>query len=177
MFGIVFGFIQVKASPTDTQYLRFVLNPNMEGHYISYHTSENSEEVLRVYPTKMSRVYTLTIPESKNEHIGLEYSHSDVFIRLTPRGCDLDIGAVPVLLRPHHISHIKIMPVGKTVRTRVTVANIDWQKRLIHCFFPNLKVEDVYLGHVLRPMSNLDESIDIYTDNGPPSIESEQEEG
>ena len=145
----------------------------MEGHYISYHTSENSEEVLRVYPTKLSRVYTLAIPESKNENIGLEYSHSDAIIRLTPRGCDLHIGAVPILLRPHHISHIKIMPVDKTVKTRVTVANIDWQKKLIHSFFPNLKVEDVYLGHVLHAMSSMDDWMDTYKDNEPPPVELE----
>jgi hypothetical protein len=148
----------------------------MEGHYISYHTSEHSEEVFRIYPTKLTRVYTLKIPDNKNENIALVYSHSDAVIRLTPCGCDLNIGAVPILLRPYHISHIKIMPVDKTVKTRVTIANTDWQKRLIHCFFPNLKEEDVYLGHVLHAMSSLDEWMDTYGDNEQPPAESEEEE-
>lgn len=129
----------------------------MEGEYISYHTSENSEELLRIYPTKLRRVHALQMPDENNNKIVLAYNHSVAIVRLTPCGCDLKAGAIAILLRPHHITHIKIMPVNKIIKSRVTMANTDWHEKIIHCFFPNLQVENIHLNKNIYPTLDINE--------------------
>ena len=128
----------------------------MEGHYVTYHL-EDGQEVLRMYPSSFRRIYTIYFDDEDNIH--LKYNHSDCLVKLTLDAPEINIGAIAMILRPHHVTHLKYMPANVTLKSRITLTNGDWQKNMVHAFFPNLMETNTYLMKQIHPGMNLLEFI------------------
>ena len=119
----------------------------MEGHYISFTHSNNSERetvLLKVFPSELRRKYSL---QNSNEttRIGvhavlempLEYKQTDVIVKMnTPNGAPVLVDAIPIILDNIEAVRITFMPANVTMIVRGEYTNR--LERYVYYFYPNI---------------------------------------
>ena len=118
----------------------------MEGHYISFTHSNNSERetvLLKVFPSELRRKYSL---QNSNETtrigvhavLALEYKQTDVIVKMnTPNGAPVLVDAIiPIILDNIEAVRITFMPANVTIIIRGEYTNR--LERYVYYFYPNI---------------------------------------
>lgn len=114
---------------------------------IMIHVKHEDETVLRFSPIEMRRVHALDI---HLDHTGLKYSHTDVLIRFE-NGSEGFVEAISCILETGtYIFHVEDADVSLSVYLSRTESQcINWLKKIVFSFFPNISVRNTYLGKSL----------------------------
>lgn len=102
------------------------------------------ETALRFTPVEMRRVHGLDIHPSR---IGLKYSHSDVVIQFE-NGSTAFLEAVTCILETATYT-VKVEPTDISLSVYLSRSEpecINWLKRIVFSFFPDIPVRNTYLG-------------------------------
>ena len=111
------------------------------------HVKHEDETVVRFSPIEMRRVHALDI---HSDHNALKYSHTDVLIQFE-NGSKGFVEAISCMLETGtYTIHVEDADVSLSAYlSRTEPQCINWLKKIVFSFFPNIIVRNTYLGKSL----------------------------